>query len=111
MNSLKVALLQILPEKTLEQNRQKGFTYCKKAKEMGADIALFPEMWSVGYSIPEDVNELKASAVSADSVFVNSFGELARELQMAIGITFLEEYEPLPRNTLCLFDRFGERKL
>ncbi|MCI7041168.1 MAG: carbon-nitrogen hydrolase family protein [Lachnospiraceae bacterium] len=111
MNSLMVALLQILPEKTLEQNRQKGFTYCKKAKEMGADIALFPEMWSVGYSIPEDVNELKASAVSADSVFVNSFGELARELQMAIGITFLEEYEPLPRNTLCLFDRFGERKL
>ena len=111
MNSLKVALLQILPEKALEQNRQKGFTYCKKAKEMGADIALFPEMWSVGYSIPEDVNELKASAVSADSVFVNSFGELARELQMAIGITFLEAYEPLPRNTLCLFDRFGERKL
>ena len=111
MNSLKVALLQILPEKTLEQNRQKGFTYCKKAKEMGADIALFPEMWSVGYSIPEDLKELKASAVSADSVFVNSFGELARELQMAIGITFLEEYEPLPRNTLCLFDRFGERKL
>ena len=111
MNSLKVALLQILPEKALEQNRQKGFTYCKKAKEMGADIALFPEMWSVGYCIPEDVNELKASAVSADSVFVNSFGELARELQMAIGITFLEAYEPLPRNTLCLFDRFGERKL
>ncbi|MCI7190784.1 MAG: carbon-nitrogen hydrolase family protein [Lachnospiraceae bacterium] len=111
MKSLKVALLQILPEKTLEQNRQKGFTYCKKAKEMGADIALFPEMWSVGYCITEDVNELKASAVSADSLFVNSFGELARELQMAIGITFLEEYEPLPRNTLCLFDRFGERKL
>lgn len=111
MDSLKVALLQILPEKTLEQNRQKGFTYCKKAKEMGADIALFPEMWSVGYCIPEDLKELKASAVSADSVFVNSFGELARELQMAIGITFLEEYEPLPRNTLCLFDRFGERKL
>ena len=111
MKSLKVALLQILPEKTLEQNRQKGFTYCKKAKEMGADIALFPEMWSVGYCTTEDVNELKASAVSADSLFVNSFGELARELQMAIGITFLEEYEPLPRNTLCLFDRFGERKL
>ena len=59
MKSLKVALLQILPEKTLEQNRQKGFTYCKKAKEMGADIALFPEMWSVGYCITEDVNELK----------------------------------------------------
>lgn len=30
---------------------------------------------------------------------------------MAIGITFLEKYEPLPRNTLCLFDRFGNRAL
>lgn len=27
---------------------------------------------------------------------------------MAIGITFLEHYEPLPRNTICLIDRFGE---
>ncbi|MGN0376978.1 MAG: carbon-nitrogen hydrolase family protein [Suilimivivens sp.] len=110
MNSLKVALLQLLPEKTPEQNRQKGFEYCRKAKKMGADIALFPEMWSVGYSIPENISELRASAVSADSAFVNSFGMLAKELKMAIGVTFLEEYEPLPRNTVCLFDRFGERK-
>ena len=27
---------------------------------------------------------------------------------MAIGITFLEKYEPLPRNSICLFDRFGK---
>lgn len=111
MNHLKIALLQILPEKTLEQNRQKGLEYCKKAKEMGADIALFPEMWSVGYCIPKEIDELKANAVSVDDPFVNSFGELAGQLQMAIGITFLETYEPLPRNTLCLFDRFGVRKL
>ena len=30
---------------------------------------------------------------------------------MAIGITLLEAYEPAPRNTLVLFDRFGQRKL
>lgn len=111
MNSLKVAMLQLLPEKTMAQNQQKGFEYCRKAKEMGADIALFPEMWSVGYDIPEDIARLKASALSVDSTFVTSFGELAKQLQMAIGITFLEKYEPLPRNTVCLFDRFGVRKL
>ena len=27
---------------------------------------------------------------------------------MAIGITFLEKYEPLARNSICLFDRFGK---
>lgn len=111
MSGLKIALLQLLPEKTTEQNRQKGFEYCRKAKEMGADIALFPEMWSVGYYIPEDRKELEASAIAVDSTFVTSFGELARELHMAIAITFLEQYEPLPRNTVCLFDRFGIRRL
>lgn len=30
---------------------------------------------------------------------------------MCIGITLLEAYEPSPRNTLVLFDRFGRRKL
>lgn len=111
MNHLKVALLQLLPENTLDGNLQKGLHYCKKAKEMGADIALFPEMWSVGYCIPENIDELKASAVSADSNFVSSFSRLAKTLDLAIGITFLEKYEPLPRNTFCLFDRFGSRTL
>lgn len=107
MKSLKVALLQLMPEKTLKGNLQKGTEYCIKAKEMGADIALFPEMWSNGYSIAEDVEELKADAISSDSTFVRSFCELAKELDMAVGITFLEQFEPLPRNTLCLIDRFG----
>lgn len=111
MNSLKVALLQIIPEDTLEGNLQKGLKYCAKAKETGADIALFPEMWSAGYKIPKDIAELKAGAVSAGGEFVGSFGRLAKELNMAVGITFLETYEPLPRNTLCLFDRSGSRAL
>ena len=111
MENLKVALLQLLPENMSDGNLQKGLQYCRKAKEMGSDIALFPEMWSVGYNILENIDELKASAISADSEFIVSFGRLAKELDMAIGITFLEEFEPLPRNTLCLFDRFGNRVL
>ena len=111
MTNLKAALLQLMPLSTLDGNRQKGIEYCRKAKEMGADIALFPEMWSVGYVIPEDLTKLKASAVSADSTFVNAFAALSKELGMAIGITFLEKHDPLPRNTLCLFDRFGKKVL
>jgi predicted amidohydrolase len=44
MQNLKVALLQLMPEDTLDGNIQKGLKYCRKLKEMGADIALFPEM-------------------------------------------------------------------
>lgn len=111
MKSLKIALLQILPEKTLEENLQKGLEACKKAKAEGADIALFPEMWSVGYEIPEDLEKLRETAISAESKFVLSFGKLAKEHRLAVGITFLEAWEPLPRNTICLFDCQGNKQL
>jgi len=112
MSLLKIALLQITPCTILKENLEKGIGYCKKAKEMGADIALFPEMWSNGYKIyNRPVDEWKEEAISVDSDFVHSFGSLAKELNMAIGITLLEQYKDAPRNSFVLFDRFGERKL
>lgn len=111
MNLLKIALLQLTPCGTLEENLEKGIRYCKMAKEMGADIALFPEMWSNGYNIyNRPVEEWKAESIPVDSDFVNIFGKLAGELSLSIGITLLEQYENAPRNTVVLFDRFGERK-
>lgn len=111
MKTLKVALLQLLPEGSIKKNQEKGMIACRKAKELGADIILFPEMWSTGYVIPENSQELNQLAISSTSEFVHSFGLLASELNVAIGITFLEQYSPSPRNTLCLFDRFGQKIL
>lgn len=108
---LKVALLQILPGASREENHKIGMEWCRKAKKQGADIALFPEMWSSGYQISEDVEKLRQEAVSADGEFVMSFGRLAKELDMAIAVTFLERWEPLPRNTMALFDRHGKKVL
>lgn len=108
MENLKTALLQILPESTLEENLKKGLEYCRKAKMQGADIALFPEMWSIGYNIQKNINELKSFAITIESPFIDSFCKLAKELEMAIGITFLEQYKPLPRNTFCLIDKKGD---
>lgn len=111
MNLLKIALLQIAPCNTLKENLEKGIKYCRKAKEMNADIALFPEMWSNGYNIyNRPAAAWKAEAISGSGDFVNTFGSLAKELGMAIGITLLEKHEGGPRNSLVLFDRFGERK-
>ena len=63
MKSLNVALLQLLPEKSIEGNLKKGLDACRKAKLAGADLALFPEMWSTGYNIPENMKELKAISI------------------------------------------------
>lgn len=111
MDELRIALLQLLPGHTQEKNLQKGLAACKKAKAMGADIALFPEMWNTGYCIPQDAAALRAAAIPAESDFARAFSKAARELQMAIAVTFLEAFDPAPRNTVCLFDYKGREVL
>ena len=107
MGDFKVALLQLLSTSSQEGNAEKGMAYCRQAKAMGADLALFPEMWSNGYHVCADPEQLRREAVARDGAFVQGFRELAQQLDMAVGITFLEQYEPMPRNTLCVFDRRG----
>ncbi len=105
---LKIALLQLLPGKTLEENKEIGIKGCREAKEKGADVALFPEMWSDGYALPQDEAELNKLAISKDSDFVLAFRDLARELEMAIGITYLEKGSDKPLNSVSFFDRTGK---
>ena len=105
---LSIAFLQLLPKGSLQENLNKGVAACREAKEKGADIALFPEMWSTGYRFPHDMKALHELAISEESTFIRRFSETAAKLDMAIAITFLEEHQPKPRNTVCLFDRHGK---
>ena len=109
METVHVALLQLIPAWDLAGNLSKGRDACRQAKAMGAAIALFPEMWHNGYRVAADPDMLRRDAIASDDPFILAFRDLARELDMAIGITFLERYEPAPRNTLVLFDRLGRR--
>lgn len=102
---LKIAFLQILPGKNLREQSDIGKVACEKAKEIGADIALFPEMWSDGYYLPQNEAEMNTLAIRKNSDFVTGFRELAAKLEIAIGITFLEKHEPRPLNSFILFDR------
>ena len=105
---LTIAFLQLLPTGSLKGNMEKGIKACFQAKEKGADIAIFPEMWSCGYVFPHEEVSLRECAIPRYGSFVKRFAELAAELDMAIAITFLEQHEPKPRNTVCLFDRHGK---
>jgi predicted amidohydrolase len=112
MNMLKIALLQLSPEPDLRAAMERGLAACEEAAKSGADIALFPEMWSNGYAVfeprtPGAGDEWAAGAVPPDSEFVRAFQDAARRLGLAIAITFLEAYQPRPRNSLRLFDRVG----
>ena len=111
-----VALLQMTACSDPSELLSKGEAFCRRAQAMGADLALFPETWNAIYAFPhaqEDVwqapelwhNTPSGSldepdplayqrwldqAVSQDDRFVTHFRELARELSMAIALTYLE---------------------
>lgn len=119
-NKFNIALLQISPTGDIKRNIEKGIKYCKKAKEKGADIAVFPEMWSNGYEHifsgylkdqkqldVKKVEEWKSKEIDENSVFIQSFKKTAKELEMAIAITYLERHSPLPKNTVAIIDRNG----
>lgn len=114
MSKLTIALLQISPCSSLKENLTKGINACLAAKLGGADIALFPEMYSNGYNIYDrKFDDWKQEAITLNDDFVLTFQELSKQLNMAIGLTLLEKisYSQYPQNTLVLFDRKGRRVL
>lgn len=102
---LKIALLQLAPENSLEKRL---IAACKQAKTQGADIALFPEMWSDGYYLPKGKQKLEQLAINAESDFIKEFASLARELNLAIAISFLENKNSKFQDSVILFDRYGK---
>ena len=111
MEHFRVALLQLRSGPSLEENRKIGLEACRRAKAMGADLALFPEMWSTGYTIAEDPDELQAAAIAPSHPFLRAFAGCARELEMAVGVTCLEADGPQPKNSLFVYDRHGNMVL
>jgi N-carbamoylputrescine amidase len=137
MNDITIALLQMTAHGTdQDANLAKGEAFCRRARQMGADIALFPEMWNIGYTFespkkenagdlwrapelwkPEDdpyppdvqeaVRQWQHLAIGQESRFVTHFQALAKELDMAIALTYLEQWDGPPRNSVSLIDRHG----
>ncbi|GAB4516059.1 MAG: carbon-nitrogen hydrolase family protein [Anaerolineae bacterium] len=99
----KVALLQMASTGLDQQaNLKKATLFCREAAAQGADLALFPEMWNTGYTINPE------AALEPDSAYMTHFRALARELNMALAVTYLEAWTGWPRNTVAIVDRHGE---
>ncbi|MGH9855893.1 MAG: carbon-nitrogen hydrolase family protein, partial [Blastocatellia bacterium] len=117
MKVIKVALLQMMGcGHDKADSLAKGDAFCRRARAMGADVALFPEMWSIGMKFfdprqPGGRAQWQAQAISRDDPFVVHFRNLARELRMAIALTYLERWDGAPRNSVSLIDRQGELRL
>ena len=138
MSTISVALLQMTSCGTdQDANLAKGEVFCRRAREMGVDVALFPEMWNIGYTSFVDAQESpgdlwraqgrwnyadtrdaaareeararwQEQAIGRDDHFVARYQALAEELGMAVAITYLEKWDGAPRNSVSLIDRRGE---
>lgn len=109
MSTLRIALLQLTANGSDQAaNLAKGLDACRQARAMGADLALFPEIWSIGYSLDHASAE---QAIGPDSAFLQAFAALAKELELAIAITYLERWPQGPRNAVSLIDCHGEVRL
>jgi len=66
---------------------------------MGADLAVFPELWNIGFSrYPIGAagrESWTASAIERRSDFFLSFAALAQELSMNIAVTYLGRFRVL----------------
>jgi predicted amidohydrolase len=96
-----------------EKNRLLALEYCRQAKELGANLALFPEMWSTGYARPKsfepaDIRDWRSHALPEDGVYLNSLRKAAKDLQMGIVATCMSEGSPAPQNTAYLIGPDGD---
>jgi predicted amidohydrolase len=122
-SNVTVALLQMLPGNNVDENILIADRYCRQAAGMNADIALMPEMWNIGYSAlfpgynasnEQPIRDWLELAVDKSSSYVEHFRGLALELNMAIGVTYLERHANgtlPPKNSITLIDRLGREIL
>lgn len=123
MYRLKIAMVQqkAIPNDT-NANLQLALQYVDNACRMGADLVLFPEMWSNAYTPPFEGafdNPLHSdfgkerdiwlqNAVAADSEYVMALRTVARELHIGICATYLSKTTSKPQNTAIIIDRNGD---
>lgn len=90
----------------------------RQAADRGADVVITPELASVGYSAMYstwDDSDLAPAyrwmnlSLPVDSPEIQRFGALAKQLGIAVGVSFLQRWDGFapPRNSIALFDRHG----
>ena len=100
----KIALLQLNPYHNIQKNLLKGLQACEQARKLGADLAVFPELWHVGC---QQSFLTVSHAIDRNSDFIQQFCAKAKELEMAIAITYLGKSAQQPTNNVMIIDRTG----
>ena len=122
-NTFKIAIVQ---EKRhpydMSFNTEKGLSIVKKAKELGADIVLFPECWITGYEFPkvdetltveeimktEQFKEWNTLAIDENNQYIQAFCGIAKQLNIGVVITGYTKGINSPQNSAFVISKNGE---
>lgn len=123
INTFKVAIVQ---EKRhpydMRINTENGLVIVKKAKELGADIVLFPECWITGYEFPaideiltveeimktQQFKEWNQLAIDENNQYIQAFCNIAKELNIGVVITGYTKGLNRPQNSAFVINKNGE---
>lgn len=123
MSAMKIALVQkrAVPNHP-KRNSELAVRYIREASCLGADLVLFPEMWSNGYAPPFDGafddptdpafekerKEWLENAVTIESGYVTAVKDAAAKYKIGVCATFLSKTEDKFQNTAIVIDRSGK---
>ena len=108
---MKVALIQLAAEHIAESSFNKAERFIQEAAENGADVALFPELWNVGYISPEEYAGgegawHKAVLAQGDDNF-RRYAKVASDNSIAIALGYLERDGQELFDSVAIFDMTG----
>lgn len=116
MSFLRITLLQLTAVSDDDtENLNKADWACRVAKDRGADMALFPQIWNIGYAPPfpeawddpwrpdkeAERQAWRERAIDERDPYLQHFSDLAHELDLAIAITYLERWPHAPGTHSC----------
>ena len=118
-----IALVQkkALPNQP-QANLKLAVSSIKEAQRMGADLVLFPEMWSNGYAPPyesafedpfapafaQQRKNWLEQAIPLHGRYVKALQETAKACRIGVAATFLARTPGKPQNMAILIDRNGK---
>ena len=126
--TVKVGILQLDPCHSNVECLSTAVTWLHKAKAVGVDVVVLPEMWSVGYSaqfkgykrsnnatLIQRAYNWTRLATPRNGAYLTALRHEANTLDMAVAAPLMQEDTESqgvgggpPRNSVALIDRFGD---
>ena len=109
--AMKIALLQMSATTSTDQSFAKAKRYIEESAQNGADIALLPELWNIGYVSPDEyemgVEAWNAAVMDQSDAQFQKYVALAKDNSIAVALGYLERDHDKLFDSVALIDMNG----